>query len=248
VVLARLGALRTLEAHFVGPAAAAAAGLHRLQGVTALVKSLEAAGPIPPIQLAEGCCLRLRGSKALRCFDTSQVHVLELHNLEYAGAEYVGAGLDAAAVSQALRGAAPQLRGLQLRISLALDPQVLQAVAACSQLTSLHLEVTRRRGEGMAAPAADGLAALALGCSRLRRLTLQGIQQLSADMLPALMRLPCLRLLRLLGCGKAVCLEQCQALVGRLGLQELQVDVVVAADGSLRAEWMMDRLAEGWLD
>jgi hypothetical protein len=38
--------------------------------------------------------------------------------------------------------------------------------------------------------------------------------------------------------------EQCQALVGRLGLQELQVDVVVG-DGSLRAEWMMERLAEG---
>jgi hypothetical protein len=46
--------------------------------------------------------------------------------------------------------------------------------------------------------------------------------------------------------------EQCQALVGRLGLNQLQVDVV-AADGSLpgdwsrRAVWMTERLAEGWL-
>jgi hypothetical protein len=59
------------------------------------------------------------------------------------------------------------------------------------------------------------------------------------------MRLPCLRLLRLLGCGKAVGQEQCQALVGRLGLHELQVDVVVA-DGSLWAWWMIERLIEAW--
>jgi hypothetical protein len=62
------------------------------------------------------------------------------------------------------------------------------------------------------------------------------------------MQLPCLRRLCLLGCGKAVGQEQCQALVGRLGLQELQVDVVVD-DGppqSLRAGWMMGRLAQGW--
>jgi hypothetical protein len=64
-------------------------------------------------------------------------------------------------------------------------------------------------------------------------------------MLPALLRLPCLGLLRLLGCGTAVGQEQCQALAGRLGLQELQVDLVVG-DGSLRAEWMRRRLAEGW--
>jgi hypothetical protein len=41
--------------------------------------------------------------------------------------------------------------------------------------------------------------------------------------------------------------EQCRALVGRLGLHQLQVDVVVD-DGSLRAGWMMERLAEGWMD
>jgi hypothetical protein len=169
-------------------------------------------------------------------FDASQVHVLELHGIDGF------ANVSADAMSQALRSS-PQLRALQLESNLALDPQVLQAVAACSQLTSLHLAAL-----GKAAPAADGLAALAQGCSRLRRLKLQGTERLSADMLPALMRLPCLRLLRLLDCGQAVGQEQCQALVGQLGLQELQVDVVVAADGSLRAEWMMDRLARGWLD
>jgi hypothetical protein len=231
-VLASLGALRTLEVHFVGPAAAAAAGLHRLQGVTVLEMGREAAEPIAPIQLAGGCCLRLRGESALGCFDTRQVHVLELSELAYL------VGIDAAAVSQALRSS-PQLRALQLESSQALHPQVLQAVAACSQLASLRLAAI-----GEAAPAAQGLAALAQGCNRLRRLTLRGIEGLSADTaLPALMRLPCLRLLRLLGCGMAVG----QTLVGRLGLHQLQVDVVVVADGLLRAEWMMDRLAQGWM-
>jgi hypothetical protein len=64
------------------------------------------------------------------------------------------------------------------------------------------------------------------------------------------MRLPCLRLLPLAaGCGEVVDQEQRQALVGRLGRQELQVDVVVAADSwSLRTEWMMEKLAEQWMD
>jgi hypothetical protein len=233
-VLARLGALRTLQARFKGPAAVATAGLHRLQGVTALVHmGLEAEGPIAPIQLAGGCCLRVRGSGALHCFETSQVHVLELHD------SYLdGAGSIAAAVCPVMRSS-PQLQALQLRSTLVLDTQVLQAVAACSQLTSLHLDAI-----GKAAPAAEGLAALAQGRSRLRRLKLQDIKGLSADMLPALMRLPWLRLLRLLGCGEAVGQEQCQALVGRPGLRELQVDVVVA-DGSLRAGWMIEQFKEG---
>jgi hypothetical protein len=170
------------------------------------------------------------------------VHVLELHDY----GNHIGDVDGPPAVSQVLYGSGPQLRGLQLCSILALHPQVLEAVAACSQLTSLHLYVTRRR-EGASAPAAGGLAALARGCSRLRRLTLQGIEGLSADTLPALMRLPCLRLLRLLGCSPAVGQEQCQALVGRLGLQELQVDVVVV-DGLPRAGWMKARLAEGWLN
>ena len=176
----------------------------------------------------------------LSCFDTSQVHELEVQDLfvpDMAAA--------VAAVCRALRSS-PQLRCLQLdSYSLALHPQVLQAVAACSQLASLHLWV--RPKVDKADPAADGLATLAQACRRLRRLTLQGIWRLSADMLPALMRLPCLRLLRLLGCSPAVGQEQCRALVGRLGLQQLQVDVVVD-DDSLRAWWMIEKLGEAWKD
>jgi hypothetical protein len=241
-VLSRLGALRALEA-FGSPAAVAAAGLQRLQSVTVMTyveEPVEATAPI--IQLAAGSRIEVRAWSALRYFDTSQVHVLEVQET-FNSTRNVS--VDAA--SQALRSC-PQLRGLLLDNTLALHPQVLQAVAACSQLTSLHLAAAAAQGaDEDAAPAADGLAALAQGCSRLRRLTLQGIKGLSADMLPALMRLPCLRLLRLLGCSKVVGQEQCQALVGRLGLRELQVDVVVD-DMSLRAEWMMERLAEGWME
>jgi hypothetical protein len=57
--------------------------------------------------------------------------------------------------------------------------------------------------------------------------------------------LPQLRLLRLLGCSTAQSQERCQALVGQLGLYDLQVDVVVD-DGSGRAKWMMGQLAERW--
>jgi hypothetical protein len=55
--------------------------------------------------------------------------------------------------------------------------------------------------------------------------------------------LPKLRLLRLLGCSPALSQERCQALVGRLQLHELQVDVVVD-DGLGRAKWMMEQLLE----
>jgi hypothetical protein len=228
-VLGRLGALRTMEAAFAGAAAVAAAGLHRLQGVTAMIWGWESEGGAS-IQLAAGSQIRVPNWKDLRFFDASQVHVLEMH-------DHIDVQVATACV--ALRSC-PQLRGLRLKGTLALHPQVLQIVAGCSHLTSLHLG-KRRLGQALAA-ADGGLAALAQGCSRLRRLALQGIEGLSADMLSALMRLPCLRLLRLLSCGPAVGQEQCQAFVGRLGLQELQVDVDVVADGALRARWMMERL------
>jgi hypothetical protein len=60
----------------MGPAAAAAAGLHGLQGVTVLeLMGLEAAGAIAPIQLAAGSRVRVLLWQTLRWFDTSQVHV-----------------------------------------------------------------------------------------------------------------------------------------------------------------------------
>jgi hypothetical protein len=57
--------------------------------------------------------------------------------------------------------------------------------------------------------------------------------------------LPQLRLLRLLGCSVALSQGRCQALVGQLQLYDLQLDVVVG-DGSGRARWMMEQLAERW--
>jgi hypothetical protein len=118
---------------------------------------------------------------------------------------------------------------------------VLQAVAACSTLTSLCLDA----GYG-GVPAADrGLAAVAQGCRQLRQLTLQGIGRLTGDTVATLMQLPRLRLLRLLGCAQEVGQERCQALVGQLGLWQLQVDVVVG-DRSERADWMIGELAGRW--
>jgi hypothetical protein len=61
----------------------------------------------------------------------------------------------------------------------------------------------------------------------------------------ALMLLPRLRLLRLLSCSSGLSQERCQALVGQLRLNELQVDVVVdvvADDGSAKACWMIRKL------
>jgi hypothetical protein len=165
-VLARLGALRTLDATFDGPAAVAAAGLHRLQGVTTMIWDLQAEAGAP-IQLAAGSHIRLSSWKDLRCFDASQVHVLEMHD-----------HADVHVADRVLPGAAqlpcPQLRGLQLCSALALDSRVLQVVAACSHLTSLRLG-ERRLGQVLAA-AGGGPAALAQGCSRLRRLALQGVK------------------------------------------------------------------------
>jgi hypothetical protein len=57
--------------------------------------------------------------------------------------------------------------------------------------------------------------------------------------------LPQLRLLRLLGCSAALSQECCQALVGRLQLYVLQVDLVVK-DLSGRAQPMTKGLAESW--
>jgi hypothetical protein len=90
----------------------------------------------------------------------------------------------------------------------------------------------------------SALAVLA-GCRQLRQLTLVGMVGLLEGVLAALMLLPQLRLLRLLGCSPELSQERCRALVGQLGLWGLQVDVVVD-DGSARALWMMQQLVERW--
>ena len=235
-VLASLGALRALRANLHTPAALAAAGLGRLQSVAVMLgckyaQETWAAGDMgAPIQLAAGSCVGFSVEDAsVRFFDTSRVHVLELRSLA-----------DMAAAREVLRSS-PQLRALRLHGEAVLDPLVLQAVAACSSLSSMCLGT----GYGGGPAAEEGLAALAQGCRQLRQLTLQGIR-LSDHMVAVLMKgLPRLRLLRLLGCGQEVSQERCQALVGQLGLWELQVDVVVD-DGSGRAQWRIRELAERW--
>jgi hypothetical protein len=69
-----------------------------------------------------------------------------------------------------------------------------------------------------------------------------------STLMAGLPQLRLLRLLRLLGCSAALSQERCHALVGRLQLYGLQVDLVVD-DGSGRAGWMMARLvAERWME
>ena len=119
---------------------------------------------------------------------------------------------------------------------------MLQAIAALPQLQHLCLHV-ERSGSSSSSTKAPAWDALAAGCSQLRQLTLWGASPLSEQMLVALMAgLPQLRLLRLLGCDPELSQERCQALVGRLGLWGLQVDVVVD-DGSARAHWVIGELA-----
>jgi hypothetical protein len=87
--------------------------------------------------------------------------------------------------------------------------------------------------------------AVLAGCRQLKQLTLEGMVGLLEGTVAALMLLPTLRLLRLLGCSPGLSQERCQALVGQLRLYKLQVDVVVD-DGSARAEWMVRKLGESW--
>jgi hypothetical protein len=88
---------------------------------------------------------------------------------------------------------------------------------------------------------------LLASCNRqLRQLTFGGLDLPESTLVALMAGLPQLRLLRLLGCGAALSQERCQALLGQLGLYELQVDVVVGDDGSCRARWMMGQLAERW--
>jgi hypothetical protein len=76
----------------------------------------------------------------------------------------------------------------------------------------------------------------------MKQLTLLGIEAADTTLAALMEGPPQLLLLRLLGCP-AMSQECCQALVGRLQLYELQVDVVVD-DGSGRSAWMMQQLAE----
>jgi hypothetical protein len=240
--LARLGALRALRARFSDPAAAAAAALGRLERAeVSFACPPPYSGRAGKTQLAGGSSLAIGGIRQLTAFDTSQVHALELDDT---WSSFPDVRLYAGRLRVALCHS-PQLRALRLAGDAVLHAEALRKVAACRQLTSLCLWLCMDRHSLPEHPVAGGLAALAQGCKRLERLTLRGVKRLSVDMLPALMQLPSLRLLRLLGCSEAVGQEECRALAGQLGLRELQVEVVVD-DGSQRAVWMIKRLAERW--
>jgi hypothetical protein len=168
-------------------------------------------------------------SACLASFDLSSVHTLELLD------KHCHWDLEKA-LRQQLPGC-PHLRALRL-----VPPETLQAIPALPQLQHLSLFCHAHT------PLLDcGRLAVLAGCSRqLRQLTLEGMAGLPESTLVALMvGLPQLRLLRLLGCNAALSQERCQALVGRLQLYELQVDVVVN-DGSERADWFMRELRGRW--
>jgi hypothetical protein len=224
-VLAGLGQLRRLVADFEGPAAAAAAGLARLEDCQ--VERLFSQGRA--LVKATGQLSTCRA--CLAGFDLSSVHILQLEGYSQDEGE---------ALRQQL-SRCPQLRALRLD-QASFQPEALQAIAALPQLPHLCL----RAGPDGTQPDCSSLAVLAGGSRWLRQLTLMGMADLAESTLVALMAgLPQLRLLRLLGCSAALSQERCQALVGQLQLYELQVDVVVD-NGTARAQWMMQRLEERW--
>jgi hypothetical protein len=119
---------------------------------------------------------------------------------------------------------------------------LLQAIAGLSQLQHLclyHCDQSSRQLD------CSAMAVLMSGCKQLKQLTLVNLVGLLEGTLAALMPLPRLRLLRLLGCSPGLSQERCQALLGQLRLYELQVDVVVD-DGTGRADWMIRELVCVW--
>jgi hypothetical protein len=228
-VLAGLGQLRHLEAYFDNPAAAAAAGVARLE-VCKVLFDKEAPQGEAPVK-APG---HLRTySACLAGFDLSSVLTLQLE--EYQHAQDKGEALR----QQLPR--CPHLRALDLN-KVPCQPEALQAIAALPQLQHLCLSDINSQMD------CGRLAVLAGGSRQLRQLALEGVANLPESTLVALMvGLPQLRLLRLLGCSVALSQECCQALVGQLQLYRLQADVVVD-DGSGRAGWMIKRLARRWME
>jgi hypothetical protein len=236
-VLAGLGQLRRLEADFDSRAVAAASGLARLEECKVMLSEFcteeEPQGGVPvkaPGHLCTNCA-------CLAGFDLSSVHTLQLTYDNTWGSQEAGAH------GQQL-SRCPQLRALRLECVPVL-PETLQAIAALPQLQHLCLHAWPEKDQQLDCSCLEVLA----GCSRqLRQLTLggRGMADLAESTLVALMvGLPQLRLLRLLGCSAALSQERCQALVGRLQLYVLQVDVVVD-DGSSTADMIMARLEERW--
>jgi hypothetical protein len=225
-----------VEVQFTDLAAAAAAGLARLRESDVFVASLPAPGDVP---VEVGGELSVFDSD-LACFSTRQLHTLFATCRDGDDSRCT----HAQQLQQGLQGCT-QLRALRVTSSAALHAGVLSLAPGWGRLEHLHLSLGWGPAEGAQQP--HTLALLLAGCRQLRQLTLRGVQGLSEGTLSALMMLPSLRLLRLLGCDAALSQERCQALAGQLGRHRLQVDAVVD-DGSLRAAWMIGRLADMWRD
>jgi hypothetical protein len=209
LALASLGQRRRLQADFGSPAAAAAAGLARLEECKVLVGGRHGGEPVLLAGRVE--------LWSLEGYDLSRVHTL---SLSLADGHSV---LQRAAALQAV-AALPQLEHLNLHYIDLLDHPSLWSPQSSSQ------------------PDASTMAVLLTGCRQLKQLTLVGMTGLQEGTVVALMMLPRLRLLRLLGCSLGLSQERCQA---QLRLCELQVDVVVG-DGLARARWMMINLGAIW--
>ncbi len=206
-MLAGLTQLQEVECDFLAAQVAAVA----LAGCSSFRGSI-GQGAAAPAPSSLKC-----GVRDLRAFDTAAVECMELLSLGMGGM---------AAMCQALARCA-ELRALQVSAdkTVQLSP-LLQAVAGCKHLQHLHLNLWQK------SPMDDEHLLVLLG--RCRQLTLSGISNLSTGTTAALMLLPRLRLLHLLGCNPCFSQDEAQALVGQLQALDLQVDVVVR-DGSVRA-------------
>jgi hypothetical protein len=236
-VLAGLGALQNVEVAFTHVAAAAAAGLARLRDSNvSVVLCPQPHDAVPVVEVAGELSVF---DTELACFGTRQLHTLFVICRD----GYHSSCAHAQQLQQGLQGCT-QLRALRIYSSAALHADVLSLAPGCGRLEHLHLGLLGH-GSVHGGSAQPHVLVLLAGCSRLRQLTLHGVKGLSEGTLCALMVLPSLRLLRLLGCAAALSQERCQALAGQLGRHRLQVDVVVD-DGSLRAMWMIERLEDMW--
>jgi hypothetical protein len=227
-VLAGLGGLRRLDADFSCAAAAAAAGLDRLE--QCCVSAPWDGGPVARINRVD-VVGRVELSGELRLWDYSRATALTVRPRACRHVQILAEQLQDCQQLQALccwwQDSEPRAK-------------LLRAIATLPQLQ--HLRLHTFRGARL------DCGALAAGCRQLRQLTLEGVQPLQESALVALMSgLPRLRLLRLLRCSPALTQERCQALVGRLGLWALQVDVVMD-DRSGRARWMIEQLQERWAE
>jgi hypothetical protein len=247
LVLASLGQLRRLHAAFASPAAAAAAGLARLEECKVEVDGTEPGGE-PAASLSGRVELsRLAG------FDLSRVHALSVRLVDIFYEDELEDVDDVDELGRHLPSC-QQLCSLSIAgvgtVFVPSPAKVLQAVAALPQLQHLRLQYCSDIQCTPPAQKSSGMLAwsvmdeLLSGCRQLKQLTLVGMVGLLEGTVAALMLLPRLRLLRLLGCSPGLSQERCQALMGQLRLYELQVDVVVD-DGLARARWMMSKLGVG---